>query len=191
MSKNLIKLLRNPNSPEAIQARADGYQLPPFESTCIINDPDQRLIIVDLTTSKINQKVNYALSGGTKDQMQKKLIKSSLMLDSQGRSVLTNYFTDIRNGQWLMVKQFYDKLPITGPDSLSSPTPFPKPTFGGSFGGFGSSAPGETWYNQGRSIKKLREAQQREINDVPVDPNSNQDKENPTDHFFDDFTGER
>ena len=189
MTKNPIKLLRNPNSPEAISSRLDGYAPPPFESTQIIDDPDAKLIVIDLTTDKVDQRVNYALTGGTKDHMAKKLIRASLHVDSEGRSILTSYYTDIRNHQWLMIKQIHERLPITGITEGPSPSHFPSSTVSGSYGGFFSSAPGQTWYNQGRSIKKIHEAQDKEESDVPIQPNTNQDKIQPTDEFFDDFTG--
>ena len=190
MTKNPVKLLRNPNSPEAIQARLDGYAQPPFESTQIIDDPDAKLIIIDLTEDKVDQRVNYALTGGTKPQMERKLVRASLYVDDQGRPILTSYYTDVRNHQWLVIKQIHDKFPVTGNVSSIPPRFHPTATYGATFGGFFSSAKGETWINEGRSIKKLNEAHDRIINNTPVDPNSNQDRENPTDHFYDDFTGQ-
>lgn len=189
MTNNPIRLIRNPNSPEAIQARIDGYgEITPFEKCHLINDPTAPSIFIDYTTEKLFQRVNYTITGGNK-HFTRKLVRSSIIIDSEGRSILTSYFIDTRNNQWVVTKSFYDRVAPALPE-IPPNNPFPRPSYGGTFG-FGASARGENWRNEGRSTDGLKEIQKRLYSNVEIDPNTNNDKRQPTDEFLDEFDGTR
>lgn len=190
MTKNPIKFIRNPNSPEAIQARLDGYgDTSPFLKTHFVTDNSEN-ITIDLTDSNVDQRVNYSIFGGNRQHMNKRLVRTSLHTDTEGQPIITNYYTDVRNQQWVVIKSFLNK-PLPGVTSATPTIPVPRATYGNTFGGFFSSARGETWRNEGRSVDKLRAAQKRLENRVTLDPTADLDKEVPNDHYDDEFTGER
>jgi hypothetical protein len=190
MIKNPIKFIRNPNSPEAIQARLDGYEVnTPYEKHHFIDDPTAPSIMIDYTTEGLSQRVNYTITGGDK-HFSKRLVRSSVVIDNQGRAILTSYFVDTRNNQWVVTKSLYNNTPPSSPE-ISPNIPFPRPSYGGTFGGFNSSARGEVWRNEGRSSASLREIQKRLFSNVDLDPNANNDKHQPTDEYQDDFDGIR
>lgn len=191
MTKNPVKLIRNPNSPEAIQARLDGYMDPtPFDKVKLITDPKASYIFIDLTEVLVDQLVNYPILGGLKPDLPKRLVRTSVHTDIEGQPIITNYYTDVRNQQWVIIKSFLNKELPQLPNNPSN-IPVPRPTFGNTFGAFGASARGETWRNEGKSVDKLREAQKRIFDPVEIDPNADEVKKQPEDRFLDDFIGER
>lgn len=190
MTKNPIKFIRNPNSPAAIQARLDGYgDITPFVETHLITDNEAN-IFIDLTKSKVDQRVNYPTFGGNRQHMNRRLVRTSLHVDGEGQPIITNYYTDVRNQQWIIIKSFLNR-PLPSSMSTNPTIPVPRATYGNTFGGFFSSARGETWRNEGKSVDKLRAAQKRLESTVDLDPSADLTKEVPNDHFDDEFTGER
>ena len=191
MTKNPIKFVRNPNSSEAIQARLDGYTDPTnYESTHYILDNEANHIFIDLTEDIAHQRINYSLFGGHKTHMNKKLVRTSLHTNKEGRTIITNYYTDVRNRQWIIIKSFLNKDLPRAPSA--NPThPHPRPTFGNTYGGFFASARGETWRHEGKSVDKLREAQRRIRNRVDINSDADLVKDRPLDHFEDEFTGQK
>ncbi len=192
MTKNPIKLIRNPNSPEAIQARLDGYTDPtPYSKVQLIDCPDAPYIYIDLTEVMVDQLVNYPILGGRKNDMPKKLVRTSLHTDNEGRPIITNYYTDVRDQQWVIIKSFLNR-DLPGTPNHPSLTPVPRPTYGNTFGaGIAASARGENWRNEGKSVDKLRAAQKKKFARVAIDPNADETKDHPEDRYVDDFTGER
>ena len=191
--KNPTKLLRNPNSPEAIQARLDGYSDPtPFANYSIIvgSNPEHAYgtVNIDLTKDKILQRISYPITGGSK-ALTKKLVRSSMNLDAQGRAVMTSYYIDTRNQQSVMIRGFYNPTGPNTNESAGPSRPAPLPTVGGTLGGFFASAPGENWRNQGRSKDDIIAAQKRVFATTPIESNTDQTIDNPVDEYLEDFTG--
>jgi hypothetical protein len=185
MEKNPVKLIRNPNSPEAIQARIDGYADPTeYTSVQLITAPKED-VFIDLTQHQVDQSVNFPISGGIKTT--RKLVTTTISRDAQGQFSITNYYIDTRNNQWVIIKGPYNRNQVQPP--LSSGSQFPRPTFGGTYGGFFASARGENWRNEGKSVDKLREAQKRIFDPTKVDPSVDQTIDQPGDRYEDDFTG--
>lgn len=193
--KSLVRFVRNPNSPEAIQQRLDGYAVTtPYLKHHYVGDPIRGesfigTIFIDLTQEIVDQKVNYPLYGGTK-ALNKKLVRNTFSLDSQGRAIITSYYTDVRDPSWVIVKGFANITPPPTP-ATSLNTPFPRPTYGETFGGFFASARGENWRNEGRSVDEIHKIQKRIYSTVALDPNEDYTKAEPTDEFTEDFTGKR
>ena len=172
-TNNQVQNTRNPNSLEAIEARLNNQPDPtPFTSTEYIFNPHAPYIFIDLTKNDIHQRVNYSLFGGNKTNMNKRWVRTSVQLAPDGTMILTNYYVDVRNGQWVVIKSPYNKTP-------------PK----GSFPAYFTSAPGTTWRNEGKSVDKLHEAQKRIYKNTPIDPTSDQTQEQPNDVYYEDFTG--
>lgn len=189
--KNPIIFVRNPNSPEAIQARLDGYgNITPFNQAHLITDNTAGHINIDLTQEQVFQKVGYALTGGTKF-LNKKLVRNSTSVDSQGRAIMTSYYVDVRNQQWVSIRGFYNPTPIAASQATGPTRPTPLPTVGGTFGGFFASARGENWRNEGRAKADIVEAQKRVYATTPIEPGTDQTTINPTDEFTEDFTGKQ
>lgn len=187
--KNKTHLYRNPNSPEAIEARLQGLPDPtPFQERLIIDDKKAPLIEVDKTRFSIDQKV--ALSKGGKN-LSKQLIRASLGKDQNGNQICTLYYFDSYRLQWLVVKDYINR-PLPPDPDLYSETPWPRPTYSGTYGNFGQSAPGENWRNQDRSMADIEAAQKRVYKNVTIDPKADREKEVPDDgQYEDDFTGAR
>lgn len=173
MNSNEIKQIKNPNSPEAIQARLNNQPDPTLPvSTEFIFDTKAPYIFIDLTKNDIHQRVNYSLTGGNKMQMNRKLVRISIQLAPDGTMILTNYYVDVRNGQWVIIKTNYDKKPPQG-----------------SFPAYFTSAPGTTWINQGKSVDQLHKDQKRLNQTTKIDPNADLTQEQPNDSYYEDFTG--
>lgn len=183
--------MRNPNSPVAIQARIDGYSDPtPFSRVNLIEDNTAGNIVVDLTQEQTVQRISYPLTGGSKS-LNKKLVRSSMSIDNQGRAIMTSYYIDTRNQQSVMIRGFYTP---TGSSSVSSdgPTrPNPLPTVGGTLGGFFASARGENWRNEGRPKADIVATQKRVFAMTPIESNTDQTITNPVDEYLEDFTGKQ
>lgn len=194
MTKNPIKLIRNPNSPEAIQARLDGYTDPtPYDQVKLITDPDEKFIFIDLTTIQVDQEVAYTIHGGS-NFFNKRLTRRSYHKDDQGRAIVTSYYQDYLNLQTVVIKSFHPEPTQSAtnayPDAVPN-LPVPRPSFGFTVGGFYSGARGYSWRNEGRSVDELRKAQQRLSNQVEIQEGLDLDADRPLDHFDDDFTGQR
>ena len=173
MNSNQVQSIKNPNSPEAIEARRNNQPDPTSAiDTEFIFDNKAPYIFIDLTKNNIHQRVNYSLVGGNKTQMNKKWVKTSIQLDSNGQMILTNYYVDVRNNQWVIIKSPYSKAP-------------PK----GIFSAYFTSAQGTTWINEGRSVDDIHAAQKKIQKLTPVDPASDQTQEQPDDSYYEDFTG--
>jgi len=176
VTKNPVKLIRHPNSPQAIQNRLDGYgNLQPYEKLHLIDDIKAGSIFIDLTEENVSQRINYTITGGSK-HLNKKLVRSSLFTDTQGRLILTSYYVDTTNQQWITIKSFFTR-PLPANET-------------GSFGGYFSSARGENWRNEGRSVDEIQRIQHRLFTTPKLDPTANLDKDHPEDRFHDDFTGQ-
>lgn len=169
MTKNFTKFIKNPNSPEAIEARRNNLPDPTSaESTQIILDKNTSTIIIDRSTNSVPQRVSGTFLGG--NQLSKKIIRSSLLTLQNGKNLLVSYFFDNKIQQWIIMKNFVEKsLPDTSSPGYSQ-APIPRATFGGTYGGFFASAPGENWRNEHRSIESIREAESRVFAKTPIDP---------------------
>jgi hypothetical protein len=167
-TKNPIKYVRNPNSAEAIEARLNNLPDPTVPTKIqLITDRSVGQIFIDLTSTEVDQRVGYIITGGP--HLSRKLVKSIVSRDSKtGRMTMTNYYVDIRHKQWIIIKDFMTRT--TPPsEELYSTAAFPRSTYGqGTMtASAGVGAPGENWRNQGRSIDKLVE-KQRKIHKKPT-----------------------
>lgn len=179
MDKNIIKPVRNPNSPEAIQARLDGYtDTTPYEQVKYIFDPKASHIFVDLTTHQVDQAINYPLFE-ISQKFDRSLVRSSLSYDKNRQLIMTNYYTDARNSQWVIVKSFFNKS-IPGLKSTTTPQ---GSTLNSFHGGYFASARGEVWRNEGKSVDKLRESQKRIYDTTKIAANSNNEIDIPSDEY--------
>lgn len=170
MSDNSIQFIKNPNSPAAIQLRLDGYaDTTPYAEVRIINDPTAKTIFLDLTKEEIHQRLAYTSLGG--HNTSKRLVRTSFSTNNEGRQIITLYYTDIYNSQWCIIKDYTDKLPPNVNVDYATDQ-FPKPTYGSTYGGFGSSAPGENWRNQDRPIDDIRDAEKRQYAITPITGNN-------------------
>lgn len=181
--------MRNPNSPAAIQARLDGYSdQSPFNEVHLILDNTAGNIVIDLTQEQVIQRVSYPLTGGSKF-LNKKLVRSSMSFDSQGRAIMTSYYMDARNNQSVMIRGFYNPTGSSSVASAGPDHPTPLATVGGTFGGFFASARGENWRNEGRSKSEIVATQKRVFANTPIESGTDQTIENPVDQYLEDFTG--
>jgi len=187
--KNKTQLYRNPNSPEAIEARLQGLQDPtPFQEKLIIDDKRAGLIEVDKTKSFVDQRLSLSKSG---KNLSKQLIRASIGRDENGNQISTLYYFDSYRLQWLVVKDYINR-PLSTDPTVYSEAPWPRATYGSTYGNFGQSAPGENWRNQDRSMKDIEDAQRRVFKNVIVDQNAENDKKLPDEgQYDDDFTGTR
>lgn len=165
--KNPIKHIRNPNSPEAIEARLNNLPDPTTPVKIqLITDRSVGQIFIDLTETDTDQRVGYIVTGGP--HMSRKLIKSIVARDSKtGRMTMTNYYVDTKHKQWIIIKDFMTRE-YPNPEELHASNAFPRSTYGGGTmtAGAGVGAPGENWRNQGRSVDKLIQ-KQRKIHKTP------------------------
>lgn len=165
--KNPIKFVRNPNSPEAIEARLNNLPDPtPPTRIQLITDKSAGQIIIDLTETEVDQRVGYIITGGP--HLSRKLIKSIVARDPKtGRMTMTNYYVDTKHKQWIIIKDFMTRESPPLQD-LYANNVFPRSTYGNGTmtAGAGIGAPGENWRNQGRSVDKLIE-KQRKIHQSP------------------------
>ena len=171
MPKNFTKFVRNPNSPEAIEARRNNQpDLTPYEPTEIILDNKADNIVIDRTINQVAQRASGTFLGG--NHLSQKIVRSSLLLLRNGKSLITSYFFNSRDYRWIVTKTLVDHKPAdtSSPGTPSIPTP--RPTYGGTYGGFFSSAPGENWRNQNRSMQDIQDAEARVYRQVPLDPNA-------------------
>lgn len=190
---NPVKLIKNPNSPEAIQARLNNQP----DSTVpakihLITDNTAGRIFIDLTSTEVDQSVGYVITGGPRG-LNRRYVRSIVSRDQSGRATITNYFTNIDKQQWIIIKSYLDQpLPFSDLPANYHGAAFPRGNYGGyAAGGIGVSARGLTWRNEGRNIAKLQ-AKQKKIHQGPrIDPDANRDIEQVEDRYFDDFTGEQ
>lgn len=189
MSDNPIQFIKNPNSPAAIQLRLDGYaDTTPYNQVRIIQDPKAKTIFLDLTKEQVHQRLSYTNIGGHNNS--KRLVRTSFSMNDEKRQIITLYYTDVFNSQWVIIKDYTDKLPPNTASDLTSDRPHPHSTYGGTFGGFFASAPGENWRNQDRSADEIHDAERRQYQKTPIDPNSDNEVEHPEEGLFNpDFTG--
>lgn len=178
MIKNFTKFIKNPNSPEAIEARRNGLEDPTSpESTQIIFDENASSIIVDRSNNTVTQRASGTFLGG--NQFSKKLIRSSLITLKNGKNLLVSYFFDTKKLQWIITKDYVEKS-LPDPSSPGSPEiPVPRPTYGGTYGGFFSSAPGENWRNENRSMDSIKDAEKRVYKSTPIDPTADRSTDQP------------
>jgi len=174
MTDNSTRSVKNPNSPEAIQARLLGQPDPtPFIDTIYITNPKEELIRLDLTKNQIHQRINYPLTGGSK-QLNKKFVRSITQVDQNGNAIITNYYIDVRNRQWIIIK---------------IPTNLKIKCLNLNGGEPGHTAKGTAWRNEGRSAQDLVAAEERMNYHAQVEEGTNQDVEHPIDQFQDEFYG--
>lgn len=153
---NRVVQKRDPNSPEAIQARLNGEEDPtPYEKYFIIGDPTNSHIYIDLTENDKGVDVGFIILGGEK--LTRRLVRSAIGT-KDGLKTITNYFVDMLNKQWIIIKDFLNK-------DLEKPLPptntvFPKSNISGCYG-IDSGIPGENWRNEGRDAKAIYEAQKK------------------------------
>lgn len=163
--KNRIVLKRNPNSPEAIQARLDGVEDPTnLEKHYLIGDPDAARIEVDLTSATSNQDIGYTILSGSK--LSRQLLRYSLGYKGNQRTI-TCYYKDANTNQWIIITDFYDRavrerIPVVNPQ-------FPVGNIYDCYGIY-SGIPGENWRNEGRDADAIVEARDRVYNRPQIDP---------------------
>jgi hypothetical protein len=114
--------------------------------------------------------------------MSKRLVKTSFSKGLDDRQIITLYYTDVYNSQWVIIKDYTD---LVSPSVFLDSTPhFPSSTYSGTYGGFGSSPRGENWRNEGRSTDDIVDAQRRQFATTPIAPGSDDDVENPEEGLY-------
>jgi len=195
MTKNLTKSVRNPNSPEAIQARLNNVPDPtPYEKVFLIKDNKASRVFIDLTDVRVDQRIGYVITGGPR-KMNRKLIKYITSRGQDGRLTMTNYYLDTDTRQWIIIRSYLDIdiLPHQKLTNTYRADNFPKSSVGNFFGGVYGGVPGQTWRNERRSVDKLREKVKRvhQLETPKIDPDANLDIKRPEDRYHHDFKGTR
>lgn len=184
MIYNPIKIIRNPNSLEAIQARLSNLPDPTnFRSVQTITNSKASKIFIDLTKDKVDQSINSVFFLN-RSSSNKRLVRVVSNKDANGYNIMTLYYLDSINKRWVIVRGY-----VTLDKSCNRHNyilgPVPRATYPNTFGFYGG-IPGEMWLNEGRSIKSLREAQKRIFSFTEVVKGIDQNTDHPEDRYEND-----
>jgi len=181
---NKPRMVRNPNSPEAIAARQAGLPDPtPPINLQLITDKKAGTIVIDLTSSDVDQKIGFIMTGGGRKN--KRLVRN-IVGTKDGRLTITSYYIDVDNKQWIIITGYGNELHTTS-DGYGMHH-FPLSTYPG-YGIPGVGALGQNWRNQGRNVDIIQANVKRQYQQTPIEPNSDQTTHHPIDEFLEDFTG--
>jgi hypothetical protein len=184
VTENPTKLVRNPNTPEGIQARLNNLPNPTeFKEHAAIIDKDASLIVIDLTKQTTSQRIGDSFFQN-RDVDAKRLVRVVVSRNPDGTSLMISYYFDSVNSKWTIIKGNYTFPPRQ--EHNYSINPAPRSTYPGSWG-YGSGIPGENWINEGISVKKIQQNQDRIFKEVPIDPKANNIAEQPEDYYKDEI----